>query len=79
MITNQLLINQSKPGSGQEPTNKQRRALIGGALVALLSSPRRVMAQGKAVPADPFVLLLKGAYQHVVPGTGPTSACPRPG
>ena len=40
----QALINQSKPGSGQAPTNKQRRALIGGALAALLSSPGRVMA-----------------------------------
>ena len=25
VITNQALINQSKPGSGQEPTNMQRR------------------------------------------------------
>src|SRR5258708_30742628 len=39
MIANQALINQGKPDSGQEPTNKQRRALIGGALVALVSSP----------------------------------------
>jgi len=50
MITNQALINQSKPGRGDEPTNTQRRTLIGGALVALLSAPllsapRRVMAQ----------------------------------
>jgi len=66
----QALINQSKPGSGQAPTNKQRRALIGGALAALLSSPRG-MAQGPAVPADPFVLLLKGVYQPVAPGTAP--------
>jgi hypothetical protein len=64
-------INQSKPGSGQEPTNKQRRALIGGALAALLSSPTRVTAQGTAVPNDPFLLLLKGVYQPVVPGEGP--------
>jgi len=71
MITNQALINQSKPGSGQEPTNKQRRALIGGALVALLSSPGRMMSQATAVPQDPFVFLLKGVYQPVVPGTGP--------
>jgi hypothetical protein len=65
------IINQSKPGSGPEPTNKQRRALIGGALAALLSSPRRVLAQGTAVPNDPFLLLLKGVYQPVVPGTAP--------
>jgi len=77
---NQVLINQSKPDSEKEPTNIQRRTLIGGALVALLSSPGRVMAQGKAedqrredhsVPKDPFVLLLNGLYHPVIPGTGP--------
>jgi hypothetical protein len=71
MITNQALINHSNPGSGQEPTDKQRRALIGGAMAALLSSPRRAMAERKSVPNDPFVLLLKGVYQPVVPGTAP--------
>ena len=68
VITNQALIHQSKPGSGNEPTNMQRRTLIGGALVALLSSPGRVMAQGKAVPNDSFVVLLKGVYEPVVDG-----------
>src|SRR5712692_2187597 len=68
VITNQALINQSKPGSGQEPTNMQRRTLIGGALVALLSSPGRVMAKGTAEPDDFFVLLLKGVYEPVVHG-----------
>src|SRR5512137_1937123 len=73
MITNHALINQSKPGSGNEPTNIQRRTLIGGALVALLSAPLlsapgRVMAQGAAVPNDSFVLLLKGVYEPVVNG-----------
>ena len=77
---NPPLINQSKPGSEKEPTYLQRRTLIGGALVALLSSPGRVMAQGKAednrreghsVPEDPFVLLLNGLYQPVPVGTGP--------
>ena len=68
MIANQALINQSKPGSGQEPTNIQRRTVIGGALAALLSFPGRVMAQGKAVPNDSFVVLLKGLYQPVVDG-----------
>jgi hypothetical protein len=70
MITNQALINQSEPGSGQRPTNMQRRTLIrgalGGALAALLSSPGRVIAQGRSEPNDPFVLLLKGVYQPVV-------------
>ena len=68
VITNRALINQSKPGSGNEPTNMQRRTLIGGALVALLSSPGRVMAQEKAVPNDSFVVLLKGVYEPVVDG-----------
>jgi len=68
MITNQALINQSKPGSGHEPTNMQRRTLIGGALVALLSSPGRVMAKETAVPNDSFVVLLKGVYEPVVDG-----------
>ena len=67
-IANQAVIHQSKPGSGQEPTNIQRRTVIGGALVALLSFPGRVMAQGKAVPDDSFVLLLKGLYHPVVHG-----------
>jgi len=68
VITNQALINQSRPGSGQEPTNIQRRTLIGGALVALLSSPGRVMAKETAVPNDSFVVLLKGVYEPVVDG-----------
>jgi hypothetical protein len=79
MSTNQALINQSKPGSGPEPINQQRRTVIGGALVALLSSSRRVMAQGAAVPRDPFVFLLKGPYQHVAPGTGPDLGLSRSG
>jgi len=68
MIANQALINQSKPGSENEPTNMQRRTLIGGALLALLSSPGRVMAQEKTVPNDSFVVLLKGVYEPVVHG-----------
>src|SRR3982074_2025022 len=68
MITDQALINESKPGSGKEPTSIQRRTLIGGALGALLSAPGRVMAQGHADPNDSFVLLLKGVYEPVVHG-----------
>ena len=66
MPTNEAAINQGKPDSGQEPTNIQRRTVIGGALAALLSFPGRTMAQGTAVPNDSFVLLLKGLYQPVV-------------
>jgi hypothetical protein len=72
MITNQALTNQSKSGKGQEPTNIQRRTLIGGALAALLSSPRRVMAErNDGKPDNPFILLLKGLYQPVPVGQGP--------
>ena len=62
------LIDKSKPDSEKESTNVQRRTVIGGALLALLSSPGRVMAQGPAVavPNDSFVLLLKGVYEPVV-------------
>ena len=65
MITHQALIDQDKPGSGQEPTNIPRRALLGGAgaLVALLASPVSVMAEA---PDSPFVILLKGLYEPVV-------------
>jgi hypothetical protein len=71
MITTQTLLNQGKAGSGQEPTNMQRRTLIGGALAALLSPSGPLMAQGNAVPRDPFIVLLKGLYQPVLPGQGP--------
>ena len=64
--TNEAAINRGTPESEQEPTNIQRRAVIGGALAALLSFPGRVMAQGHAVPDDSFVVLLKGLYQPVV-------------
>ena len=73
MITNQGLLNQSRPGSGQEPTNKQRRTFIGGALAALLSSSGRLKAEETDVPSDPFILLLKGLYQQVPVGQGPKS------
>jgi hypothetical protein len=80
------LINQSEPGSEKEPTNIQRRTLIGGALVALLSSPGRVMAQGRfddrrkeSAPDDPFVLLLNGLYHRVAPGDGPDLGLSRAG
>ena len=38
MITDQASANQSKPGSGQEPTNVERRTLIGAGLAALLTA-----------------------------------------
>ena len=49
MIADQASANQSKPGSGQEPTNVERRTLIGAGLAALLtaacSSPTENRAQ----------------------------------
>jgi len=59
------LIDKSEPARAELPTSIQRRTLIGGALVALLASPGRGMAQGNSVP-QPFVLLLKGVYEPVV-------------
>ena len=93
MITDQASANQSKPGSGQEPTNVERRTLIGAGLAALItaacSSPTENGAQrlssfglvtagerdegtdeGRSVPNDPFILLLKGLYQPVPKGSG---------
>ena len=93
MITDEVSANQSKPGSGQEPTNVERRTLIGAGLAALLtaacSSPTENRAQrlsssglvtadereegsdeGRSVPNDPFILLLKGVYQPVPKGSG---------
>jgi hypothetical protein len=93
MITDQASANQSKPGSGQEPTNVERRTLIGAGLAALLtaacSSPTENRSQrlsssglvtaaerdggtdeGRSVPNDPFILLLKGVYQPVPTGSG---------
>jgi len=93
MITDQASAKQSKPGTGQEPTNVERRAFVGAGLAALLtaacSSPTENGAQrlsssglataedrdegtdeGRSVPNDPFILLLKGLYQPVPKGSG---------
>jgi hypothetical protein len=78
-MVNPALINQNTPGSEKEPTNIQRRTLIGGALLALLASPARVMAQEKAVPKDPIVFLLNGPYHPVAPGTAPDLGLSRAG
>src|SRR5438034_10626526 len=52
MITDQASANQTKPGSGQEPTNVERRTLIGAGLAALLtaacSSPTENRAQRRS-------------------------------
>jgi hypothetical protein len=79
MIVNKTVVEHIKPSSGPEPTNKQRRtyiggalaALIGGALAALLVSSPGVMAANESTPKDPFILLLTGIYQPVPKGEGP--------
>jgi hypothetical protein len=45
-----------------------RRAVLGGALVALLPLPEQAMANGNAGPEGLVVLLLKGVYSPVVTG-----------
>jgi hypothetical protein len=79
-LVNPAVINPTTPGSEKEPTNIQRRTVIGGALLALLASPGRVMANHeKAVPKDPIVLLLNGLYHPVVFGSGPDLGLSRAG
>jgi hypothetical protein len=70
MLTNLELLKQT---SGQEPNKIQRRALIGGALAALLATPSRPLRAESATdaPTDPFILLLQGIYQDVKIGQGP--------
>ena len=75
-FTKGALIDPGKPGSGQEPSNKQRRVFMAGTLAALAASPllvssRQVMAEETDTPNDPFILLLTGVYKPVVKGTGP--------
>lgn len=55
----------------QKPVKSARRTFIGGAMAALLASPRRMMADDEGVPNDPFILLLHGMYQAVPIGEGP--------
>src|SRR5215469_11642222 len=66
MITNETLTDQSQFKPGLKPTNKQRRAFIGGALAALLSPSMRLKAEESGLPNDPFILLLHGLYQPAV-------------
>ena len=76
MINHQGLANQSTSHSEHEPTNTQRRTFIGGALAAMVSLPalahavtipelaRSPLKQGE-LPANPFVVLLRGTYKPV--------------
>jgi hypothetical protein len=71
MTTSEIALNDIEPSSGPEPINKQRRMFLGGALAALLASPRRAMADYEHGPNDPMILLLHGIYQPVPIGKGP--------
>ena len=76
MIHHQGLDNQSASHSEHEPTNIQRRTFIGGALAAMVSLPalahavtipelaRSPLKPGE-LPANPFVILLRGTYKPV--------------
>ena len=48
--------------------NRKTAIGAGGAALAGLLVPGRVLAQGQPAPSNPFVLLLKGLYQPVVHG-----------
>jgi hypothetical protein len=74
--TNNQVVQQKQAGSGHEPTNTQRRTFIGGALAAMVSLPalahavtipelaRSPLKPGE-LPANPFVILLRGTYKPV--------------
>ena len=66
MKMNEALIEQSRFRPGQTPINRQRRAFIGGALAALLSSSVRLKAEETDAPENLFILLLHGLYKPVV-------------
>ena len=69
MLTNKAKINLVRSRNPQEPTNKQRRTFVGGALAALLASSGRAMAErDDRQPNNPLILLLHGLYQPVVHG-----------
>lgn len=71
MLEEQILNNLRGSGRETESTNKQRRAFIGGALAALVASPRLALAEKAEAPNDPFIVLLTGIYQPVPAGQGP--------
>src|SRR5215469_6579018 len=73
MNTNQALADQRKSGDGQKPTNMQRRALLAGAVAALLASSGRALADdgNSGAVHNPFILLLRGLYEAIPAGKGP--------
>ena len=71
MINDEAQLNQVKTRNAPGPISRQRRSFIGGAVAALLASPRLAMADNESAPNDPFILLLHGFYQPVPIGQGP--------
>jgi hypothetical protein len=73
MTRNEALTGPIRPG--QESVNTQRRMFVGGALAAIMATPRLAVADDDKTesPNDPFILLLHGIYQPVPAGSGPKS------
>jgi len=64
-----MLVN-----NASQTVNPQRRTFVGGALAAMMASPKLVTADDKhESPNDPSILLLRGIYQSVPAGSGPQS------
>jgi hypothetical protein len=54
MTINKSLIQPVKSDDGPEAIDKERRALVGGALAAMLVSPRLAKADFEDAPNNPF-------------------------
>lgn len=54
--------------------NPERRAFIGGAVAAMMASPKLVKADDDKTesPNDPFIVLLHGIYNPLAAGSGPS-------
>jgi hypothetical protein len=65
ILTNQSTL-QGQPSEKRGPIDKQRRALLGGAVAALLASSEPALADGDSGAVNnPFILLLHGVYEPV--------------
>src|SRR5262245_8940613 len=73
MVTRESVIESQIDPSFQQRT-MPRRALLGGmsGVLALLASPRHVIADFEHGPNDPFIVLLRGIYEPVPVGDGPS-------
>ena len=72
MTTTRISTGQNPSQNDETATKIQRRAWMGSALAAVLaSSSQLAKADTEHSPNDPFILLLQGIYQPVLPGKGP--------